>query len=286
MDAILFSANPTMVKVDDAIRHLSDHKELYWEIGFSINREQFHYPILGYIHICGGQVEYVATIQDIIPFSLIHYEDKELSMRVKPSPWLIEWIENFNNCRFYPWKNALVMTHIEPFSCDTYDFQKYRGGTVKKAPQNYIRVLQHGQPNQTLMHSTLKSRSVQKDSLTPINQRGSLAERNLEDFVLLQLEEIEPGLKLIKRQLNTSAGRLDILCQDSFGCYVVIELKRYQGNDQVFGQILRYMGCVQENYSTDKVRGIIIVGKKDDVMSYAVKAAPNIQVKEFRLTIE
>jgi hypothetical protein len=54
MDAILFSANPTMVKVDDAIRHLSDHEELYWEIGFSINRERFLYPILGYIHICGG----------------------------------------------------------------------------------------------------------------------------------------------------------------------------------------------------------------------------------------
>jgi len=49
-------------------------------VGFSINRERFLYPILGYIHICGGQVEYVATIQDIIPFSPSHYEDKELSI--------------------------------------------------------------------------------------------------------------------------------------------------------------------------------------------------------------
>jgi RecB family endonuclease NucS len=123
--------------------------------------------------------------------------------------------------------------------------------------------------------------------LTPVSsQRPRLAERNLEDFVILQLEEIEPGLKLIKRQLSTSAGRLDILCQDRFGWYVVVELKREQGTDQVVGQILRYIGWVQENYSTDKVRGIIIVGKKNNVMSYALKAAPNIQVKEFRLTIE
>jgi len=136
------------------------------------------------------------------------------------------------------------------------------------------------------MRTTLNSRSVQKASLAPINQRRPLAEHNLEDFVLLQLDEIEPGLQLIKRQLSTAAGRLDILCQDRFGWYVVVELKRDQGTDQFVGQILRYIGWVQENYSTDKVRGIIIVGKKDNIMSYAVKAVSNIQVKEFRLTID
>lgn len=274
MDAILFSANPTMVTVDDARRHLSDHEKLYWEVGFSIDRNRFVYPILGYIHLCGGQVEYVATIQDIVPFSPSHYEDKELSKRVKPAQWLREWEENLDNCRFYPWKNAFVMTDIKPFSYNTYDFQKYEGGPVKHAPQNYIRVLQPGKPSQP---------SVLKETK---NQHGQIAERNLEDFVLLQLEKIEPGLKLVERQLSTSAGRLDILCQDHLGLYVVVELKRDQGTDQVVGQILRYMGWVQENYNTDKVRGIIIVGRKDNLMSYAVKTVPNIQVKEFRLTIE
>ena len=33
MDAILISANPTMVTIDDAIRHLVDHDELYWRLG-------------------------------------------------------------------------------------------------------------------------------------------------------------------------------------------------------------------------------------------------------------
>ena len=40
MDAILFSANPSMVTVDDAIRHLSNHDELYWEVGFRITGKQ------------------------------------------------------------------------------------------------------------------------------------------------------------------------------------------------------------------------------------------------------
>jgi hypothetical protein len=33
VDAILFSANPDMVRVDDARKHLADHKELYWSVG-------------------------------------------------------------------------------------------------------------------------------------------------------------------------------------------------------------------------------------------------------------
>jgi len=286
MDAILFSADSAVTQVDDAIRHLSDHEELYWEVCFAIRRNRFGYPILGYIHICGAQVEYVATIQDIVPFSRAHYEDKELSSRVKPAIWLREWEENLNQCQFRPWKNALVMTQIEPFSYNTFDLHKYEGALVTKAPQNYTRVWPPGQPDQASPHPTLKSGSIQKAPLTPKDQCRPLAERNLEDFVLQQLEAIEPGLRLIKRQLGTPAGRLDILCQDRLGRYVVVELKRDRGTDQVVGQILRYIGWVQENYSTDAVRGIIIVGRKDNAMSYAVKAAPNIEVKEFRLTIE
>lgn len=286
MDAILFSAKPTMVVVDDAVRHLSEHNELYWEVGFNIDRNRFVFPILGYIHVCGGQVEYVVTIQDIIPFSPKHYEDKELAMKVKPAPWLNEWSDNFNNCRSYHWKYALVMTHIEPFSYNTCCFEKYEGGLVKKAPQNYIRVLNPREISQPLNKEESRSRTGQSAMVPLINQKRPLAERNLEEFVIQQLDEIEPGLKLIKNQLSTPAGRLDILCQDQLGWYVVVELKRGQGTDQVVGQILRYMGWVQENYSTDKVRGIIIVGKKDNIMSYAIKAAPNVQAKEFRLSIE
>jgi hypothetical protein len=142
MDAILFSAKPTLVNVNDAIRHLSNHEKLYWEVGFRINPKNFHFPILGYIHICKGQVECVATISKIIPFSKDHYENKELSLRVKPSQWLKDWKENKNDIRNYSWKYELVMTNIKPFSYDTYKFRKHDGHYVTWAPRNYIRVME------------------------------------------------------------------------------------------------------------------------------------------------
>src|ERR1035441_9145626 len=66
---ILFSANPKKVRVDDAVRHLADHQELYWAVAFRVATERLSYPMYGYIHISGGQVEYRVSIRDIVPFS-------------------------------------------------------------------------------------------------------------------------------------------------------------------------------------------------------------------------
>ena len=102
--AILFSANPNMVVVDDARNHLADHKELYWSVGFRIANHNFSFPIYGFIHIRGGQVEYRSTIRDIIPFSPSHYEDRRLASRVKPEPWIRQWQDNVDGFRSRPWK--------------------------------------------------------------------------------------------------------------------------------------------------------------------------------------
>ncbi|MEE9256395.1 MAG: endonuclease NucS domain-containing protein, partial [bacterium] len=182
-----------------------------------------------------------------------------------------------NEVRSYPWKNALVMTEIAPFSYDTYSFHKYDGTLVRVPPRAYVRVLP-------------PSHSAGNPAVRPLRGRStggpSLAERNLEDFMVHQIEAIEPGLHLVKRQLSTPAGRLDLLCKDADGNYVVVELKRTQGTDQVVGQVLRYMGWLKEAHGTEKVRGIVIVAKKDRALSYALMAVPNVQVKEFKLLIE
>jgi restriction system protein len=264
MDAILFSAKPSMVDVDDARTHLDSYSKLYWSVGFRIEKNRFSFPIFGFIHISGDQVRYRALVNEILPFSPEHYKNP----RLKPGPWIHAWENNYDDIRSHPFKNVLVMTEIVPFSFDTRLIEKYGGGPVKLPPFGYTRVIPPNQPSESSQQS-----------------RISISEQNLEDFVVQDLTKIESGLCLVGRQLNTAAGRLDLLCQDALGNYVVVELKKTKGTDQVIGQILRYMGWVTEAYPQKNVRGIVIVGKKDDALRYAIKALANVEAKEFTLNI-
>jgi hypothetical protein len=260
MDAILFSADPSRTELDDAVRHLAEQRELYWTVGFEIDRKQFAYPIEGYIHVKRGQVEYKASIGDIVPFSRKHYEDPAL----KPKVWRDEYKKNP-----HPGKYSFVITGITPFSYDTHSLKKIDGTPVRKPPENYVRIISPG--------------SRQMPAKSP---RVTLNEMNLEKFLVQQLEAVEPGLRLETEQLSTKAGRIDLLCRDKDGNYVVIEIKRQQGSDQVIGQIARYMGCLKETYPTKKVRGIVVVGKHDDALAYTAKAMPDVEVKEFRIQMK
>ena len=50
------------------------------------------------------------------------------------------------------------------------------------------------------------------------------------------------------RSIAVRLGTLDILARDrSTGDYVVIELKRDQGDDRVVGQVSRYMGWIKQH---------------------------------------
>lgn len=44
-DAVMISANPNRVDIDDASRHLEYNKELYWSVDFPIDKHKFTFPI-------------------------------------------------------------------------------------------------------------------------------------------------------------------------------------------------------------------------------------------------
>ncbi len=91
MVAILFSANPSFVTMDDAINHLAEYPRLYWEVGYKVKKENFEFPLLGFIYINGQGVNYKIVIEDIIPFSTDHYKNPSLAEEVKPTKWQEEY---------------------------------------------------------------------------------------------------------------------------------------------------------------------------------------------------
>ena len=90
-------------------------------------------------------------------------------------------------------------------------------------------------------------------------------------------------------------GRIDLLCTDQQGNFVVMELKKDRSGDKVVGQIQRYMGWVKEHLAGDKdVRGVIVLRKHEDdfdadkqllYINYAIKTNPNICVKFYKMSL-
>ena len=76
------------------------------------------------------------------------------------------------------------------------------------------------------------------------------------------------------------------MAKDEKGNFVVIELKRAESRYHVLGQILNYMSWVEENLATngEKVRGMIVVGRADKTLKYALKqVADKVILKEYRI---
>ena len=120
----------------------------------------------------------------------------------------------------------------------------------------------------------------------PIHEK--MYEENLESLLVERLEEIEPGLTLVDRQYVTPVGRLDLLCRDRKGNFVVVELKRFRAsNESIIDQVTRYMGWVQKHLANphEAVRAFIVVGRLDTKLQYSVGAIPNLSVKCLRVSL-
>lgn len=128
------------------------------------------------------------------------------------------------------------------------------------------------------------------DPRGPGHLTRSISEANLESLLAERLELLEAGLELVQTQYHCAGvGRIDILCKDREGNFVVVELKKFGAqHHSVLDQILRYMGYVKEHVAgaSQTVRGIIVVGKVDEKLRYAVSAVSNVTVKTFDLTIK
>jgi Holliday junction resolvase-like predicted endonuclease len=119
-------------------------------------------------------------------------------------------------------------------------------------------------------------------------EEAQFLEEHLEDHLEDHLDKIEPGLKLIGRQLSTKVGPIDLFAEAKNGDLVVLELKG-RAADKVFGQICRYMGCIkaeQPKKNPKKVRGYIVGREVDEKLRYAAKVVDDgligLQVFEFK----
>jgi len=124
-------------------------------------------------------------------------------------------------------------------------------------------------------------------------------ESHLEEYIIKNWDNINFGEELRiyideggseGQQYTTDVGIIDILALDTDGNYVVIELKRAEYNYKVVGQVLNYMGWVEEKLAVPEgktVRGIVVVGKADKTLKAALsQVSEKVTLKEYRTQVD
>jgi len=121
-------------------------------------------------------------------------------------------------------------------------------------------------------------------------------ESHLRDYLVNNLHQIEPGLKLYRdEEDNTITGvefdaggrRIDILAVDKDNNPVVIELKVSRGYERTVGQLLRYKAWARDNLSDGKkVRGVIIAKTISPDLRMAASEIQDIDVFEYELKLD
>jgi len=144
---------------------------------------------------------------------------------------------------------------------------------------------------------------VDVERIEEAEQRFGL-ERHLHDFLWDNWDKTELGKEwaLHTEQGDPEAGyeypcrvgKIDVLARSRNAKtprWLVVELKRNQTSDDTIGQVLRYMGWVQEHLANgESVEGLIVAHGADEKLIYAIKALGNVRLMlyhvDFRLSMQ
>ena len=123
-------------------------------------------------------------------------------------------------------------------------------------------------------------------------------EKHLEEFIIENWDALDIGEKYDRheevtdgkrKKFRTDTGEIDIfaLSKDKTH-YLVVELKKGRANDMAVGQIMRYMGYVNDEIANkdQEVKGLII-GLKDDLgLKRAISLNPNIEFRRYKIKFD
>ena len=82
-------------------------------------------------------------------------------------------------------------------------------------------------------------------------------ERDLQLLLADQPEQIEEGLRLVKREWPTDVGPVDLMCRDARDAWVAVEIKRIGTIDAV-EQLSRYLACIRVDPARSECRGVLV----------------------------
>ena len=105
------------------------------------------------------------------------------------------------------------------------------------------------------LHQVLSDQSVDMGVDPGLQKDG--VEAHLQELLAANCEAIAPGLRLVRREYPTDIGPVDLLCRDSDGRAVAIEVKR-RGEIDGVEQLTRYLEFIERDPMLRPVRGMFV----------------------------
>lgn len=187
------------------------------------------------------------------------------------------------------WENGVAVDEVVSalsFIKNKENWGVYFQGGIRQIPPEDFGVITQGR-KASLIESIREERDIESESEFAL-------EAHLEEFIDQNWAKINFGQKLVRFTTEEQSGRqypagqwsIDFLCKDAgTGDLVVVELKRGRTSDATVGQILRYIGWVQENIAKpgQNTRGIIIASGVDDALRLAVRNVPAVKVMTYKV---
>lgn len=124
--------------------------------------------------------------------------------------------------------------------------------------------------------------SEDESSIEELVETSITLERDVETYLVRNLDSIEKGLRFIERQVSIEVGRVDILAEDATGRRVVIELKVGQAKDSAVGQIARYLGWYSRQ-DGKRPRGMLIASEFPEAVRYAIESIPDLMLVQYKV---
>ncbi|MEM9564072.1 MAG: endonuclease NucS [Actinomycetota bacterium] len=82
-------------------------------------------------------------------------------------------------------------------------------------------------------------------------------EAHLQELLAVDPEQLEDGLRLVRREYPTEIGPVDLLCRDADGRVVAVEVKR-RGEIDGVEQLTRYLDFLNRQPDLSPVRGMFV----------------------------
>jgi restriction system protein len=156
-------------------------------------------------------------------------------------------------------------------------------------------ISKHAEEIEQLLQSLAAPRLVSTDE-TVEDPAAFALEKHLEDFLVQNWNGTELSRDFdiyqedgdrVGQQFPTDTGPIDILAvSKDHKTLLVVELKKGRASDVVIGQLLRYMGFVQDELAETEqiVRGVVIALEDDIRLRRALAMVPNIDFYRYEVS--